>query len=114
MGRWRYWLYRLAYIDPLKRPAHATFGNSDPITADQLKTIHRAIDGATIRFRWQQGDFLLLDNFTVTHGRMPFRGNRRILVAMNDLGLASNRGYRKCAKICGDTSGNYHPHGEAG
>ena len=30
---------------------------------------------------------------------------RRILVAMNDLGLASNRGYRKCAKICGDTSG---------
>ena len=38
---------------------------------------------------------------------------RRILVAMNDLGLASNRGYRKCAKICGDTSGNYHPHGEA-
>jgi len=38
---------------------------------------------------------------------------RRILVAMNDLGLASNKGYRKCAKICGDTSGNYHPHGEA-
>jgi DNA gyrase subunit A len=38
---------------------------------------------------------------------------RRILVAMNDLGLASSRGYRKCAKICGDTSGNYHPHGEA-
>src|SRR5271168_3159172 len=38
---------------------------------------------------------------------------RRILVAMNDLGLASNRGYRKCAKICGDTSGNYHPHGES-
>jgi DNA gyrase subunit A len=38
---------------------------------------------------------------------------RRILVAMNDLNLASNRGYRKCAKICGDTSGNYHPHGEA-
>src|SRR6202140_4644790 len=38
---------------------------------------------------------------------------RRILVAMNDLGLASNRGYRKCAKICGDTSGNSHPHGDA-
>jgi len=38
---------------------------------------------------------------------------RRILIAMNDLGLASNKGYRKCAKICGDTSGNYHPHGEA-
>src|SRR2546421_57442 len=39
---------------------------------------------------------------------------RRILVAMNDLNLAPNRGYRKCAKIAGDTSGNYHPHGSAG
>ncbi len=38
---------------------------------------------------------------------------RRILVAMQDLNLAPNRGYRKCAKIAGDTSGNYHPHGEA-
>src|SRR6059058_5460232 len=38
---------------------------------------------------------------------------RRILVAMNDLNLAPTRGYRKCAKIAGDTSGNYHPHGEA-
>ena len=38
---------------------------------------------------------------------------RRIVVAMNDQSLAPNRGYRKCAKIAGDTSGNYHPHGEA-
>jgi DNA gyrase subunit A len=37
---------------------------------------------------------------------------RRILFAMNDLGLAPNKAHRKCAKICGDTSGNYHPHGE--
>ncbi len=38
--------------------------------------------------------------------------NRRILVAMNDLKLAPGRSFRKCAKIAGDTSGNYHPHGE--
>lgn len=38
---------------------------------------------------------------------------RRILLAMNDLGLGPGKHYRKCAKICGDTSGNYHPHGEA-
>lgn len=38
---------------------------------------------------------------------------RRILVAMHDLNLAPNRAHRKCAKIAGDTSGNYHPHGEA-
>lgn len=39
--------------------------------------------------------------------------NRRILVTLNDLGLRPGGRYRKCAKICGDVSGNYHPHGEA-
>ncbi|MCB9884346.1 MAG: DNA gyrase subunit A [Planctomycetes bacterium] len=38
---------------------------------------------------------------------------RRVLVAMNDLGLGPRSKHRKCAKICGDTSGNYHPHGES-
>lgn len=38
---------------------------------------------------------------------------RRILVAMNDLGLGPRSKHRKCAKIAGDTSGNYHPHGES-
>ncbi len=38
---------------------------------------------------------------------------RRILTTLNDLGLAHNRPFRKCAKIAGDVSGNYHPHGEA-
>ncbi len=37
---------------------------------------------------------------------------RRILVAMNDLNLGPRSQHRKCAKIAGDTSGNYHPHGE--
>ena len=38
---------------------------------------------------------------------------RRILYAMHELGLGPRSKHRKCAKICGDTSGNYHPHGEA-
>jgi DNA gyrase subunit A len=38
---------------------------------------------------------------------------RRVLVAMNDLNLTAGAKHRKCAKICGDTSGNYHPHGES-
>ncbi len=37
---------------------------------------------------------------------------RRILVAMNDLNLGPRSKHRKSAKIAGDTSGNYHPHGE--
>ncbi len=38
---------------------------------------------------------------------------RRILVAMNDNNLKPGRKHLKCAKIAGDTSGNYHPHGES-
>ncbi len=37
---------------------------------------------------------------------------RRILVAMNDLNLGPRTKHRKCAKIVGDTGGNYHPHGD--
>ncbi len=39
--------------------------------------------------------------------------HRRVLYAMRQMGLASNRGYRKCAKIVGEVIGNYHPHGDA-
>ena len=38
---------------------------------------------------------------------------RRVLLTFNDLNLTFERPYRKCAKISGDVSGNYHPHGEA-
>ena len=37
---------------------------------------------------------------------------RRVMVAMNDLNLGPRAKFKKCAKIAGDTSGNYHPHGE--
>ncbi len=37
---------------------------------------------------------------------------RRIIYAMHELNLSPGGHFRKCAKIAGDTSGNYHPHGE--
>jgi len=39
--------------------------------------------------------------------------HRRVLYGMRHMGLLSNRGYRKCAKIVGEVMGNYHPHGDA-
>src|SRR6186997_2055864 len=39
--------------------------------------------------------------------------HRRVLYGMKSMGLASNRGYRKCAKIVGEVMGNFHPHGDA-
>jgi DNA gyrase subunit A len=38
--------------------------------------------------------------------------HRRVLYAMRQMGLGSNRAYRKCAKIVGEVIGNYHPHGD--
>src|SRR5919112_1297729 len=39
--------------------------------------------------------------------------HRRVLYGMKMMGLASNRGFRKCAKIVGEVMGNFHPHGDA-
>ena len=39
--------------------------------------------------------------------------HRRVLYGMKTMGLAANRGYRKCAKIVGEVMGNFHPHGDA-
>jgi DNA gyrase subunit A len=39
--------------------------------------------------------------------------HRRVLYAMNELGLGPTRSYSKCAKIVGEVMGNYHPHGDA-
>src|SRR3984885_9458968 len=40
-------------------------------------------------------------------------GPRRVLYAMNELGLGPTRSYAKCAKIVGEVMGNYHPHGDS-
>ena len=39
--------------------------------------------------------------------------HRRVIYGMRTMGLASNRAYRKCAKIVGEVMGNFHPHGDA-
>ena len=38
--------------------------------------------------------------------------HRRILYAMNDLGITADKSYKKCARIVGETLGKYHPHGD--
>ena len=59
-----------------------TFGDGSPIGEDDLGEIRRALDAATIEFPWRRHDVLLLDNLLIAHGRRPFQGQRRVLVAM--------------------------------
>lgn len=82
IGWMRWLLYQAAYFNRFRRPMHATYGDGSPIPLKELERVNQTIDEATVRFRWRHGDFLLLDNFAAMHGRMPFRGERRILVAI--------------------------------
>jgi DNA gyrase subunit A len=64
--------------------------------------------------RFTQYAFMNLEDRALPDARDGLKpSQRRVLVAMNDLNLVASGGTEKCAKICGDTSGNYHPHGEA-
>lgn len=64
--------------------------------------------------RFVQYAFMNLEDRAIPDARDGLKpSQRRVLVAMSDLKLTANGGTEKSAKICGDTSGNYHPHGEA-
>jgi alpha-ketoglutarate-dependent taurine dioxygenase len=61
---------------------NARYGDDSPIGADELNSIHEAYKQSSVRFPWQQGDILMVDNMLIAHGRTPFIGPRRILLAM--------------------------------
>lgn len=64
--------------------------------------------------RFTQYTYLTLESRALPDARDGLKpSQRRVLVAMNDLHLNPGGTTEKSAKICGDTSGNYHPHGEA-
>lgn len=63
-------------------PRNAYLGNGDPIPAEDLAAISRAYDEASLAVPWQPGDVLAVNNLVVAHGRRPYTGARKILVAM--------------------------------
>ncbi|MEC4019674.1 TauD/TfdA family dioxygenase [Streptomyces sp. H27-D2] len=63
-------------------PFDTAFGDGPPLTRDELDTISAAYEAAAVRRAWEAGGLLLVDNVLAAHGRDPFRGDRRIVVAM--------------------------------
>jgi len=89
---------------PKAAPAQLTFANErieELAIEDEMRESYLTYAMSTIM------DRALPD---VRDGLKP--SQRRVLVAMHDLNLGPRSKHRKCAKIAGDTSGNYHPHGE--
>ncbi len=89
----------------------ATDPNAPPPSAGQItpRSIEREMKESYLTYALSVIHSRALPD--VRDGLKP--SQRRILVAMNDLNLGPRAKFRKCAKIAGDTSGNYHPHGEA-
>jgi alpha-ketoglutarate-dependent taurine dioxygenase len=69
-------------LSPEDFPNHCQFGDGGEIPREDMDHIRRTLWDHAVLFPWQHGDFLLLDNLRVAHGRMPFQGPRRILVTM--------------------------------
>lgn len=65
-------------------PRTARYGDGSPIDEADLARVRAAFDAETRMFDWQPGDVLLVDNMRWSHGRAPFSGSRRVLVAMAD------------------------------
>jgi alpha-ketoglutarate-dependent taurine dioxygenase len=61
---------------------NAYYGDGSPIEPSALEDIRQAYRQETIIFPWQEGDILMLDNMLAAHGRTPFTGSRKVVVAM--------------------------------
>lgn len=65
-------------------PYNTFYGDGTQIPDEVVAHLRAAYDAETVKFRWQPGDLLLLDNMLVAHGRSRFTGERKILTAMGD------------------------------
>ncbi|WP_189923944.1 TauD/TfdA family dioxygenase [Kitasatospora xanthocidica] len=66
-------------------PRSAAYGDGEPIPDALVTELLGLYDALAQRFRWERGDVAVIDNMLVAHGRDPFAGNRKILVAMGDM-----------------------------
>ena len=61
---------------------NACFGDGEPFDVAMLEHIRQVLRRETVPVKWQFGDILIVDNILSAHGRMPFSGARKIVLAM--------------------------------
>ncbi len=66
-------------------PRNVYYGDGTPIEDEVVTEISQIYDRLAVRFQWQPGDIIALDNMMIAHARDPFEGSRRILVAMAEM-----------------------------
>jgi hypothetical protein len=65
-------------------PYDTTYGEGDPIPAEEIAHLNEVYDQVQRRESYQVGDLLMVDNLLSCHGRESFTGDRNILVAMGE------------------------------
>ncbi|MCC2645549.1 MAG: hypothetical protein K0R94_1327, partial [Burkholderiales bacterium] len=76
--------YLLTNFKSDQMPRNAFFGDGSSISEEKLIHIREVYKKAEIAFPWKKGDILILDNLRYSHGRRPFAGERKIVVAIGN------------------------------
>jgi len=63
-------------------PRNTFYGDGKPIEVEVLDHIREAYNQEKIKFKWHKGDIMILDNILTAHAREPFKGERKVAVAM--------------------------------
>jgi alpha-ketoglutarate-dependent taurine dioxygenase len=69
-------------VDEPDLPRNVYYGDGSPIEDETLATVRAVLEANKISFPWQAGDVLMLDNMLTAHARAPFKGPRKVIVAM--------------------------------
>ncbi|MET0464664.1 MAG: TauD/TfdA family dioxygenase [Chitinophagaceae bacterium] len=70
------------YGEEKNLPTYVTYGDGSPIDKKTIQHIKSIFDEVSVARPWNKGDLVLVDNVLVSHGRKPYTGDRKILVAM--------------------------------
>lgn len=72
------------YDSPDDFPMYVTLGDGTKISEDMLTEILQTIESVTLAPAWEMNELLIIDNELVSHGRSPFQGDRKVVVAMSE------------------------------
>ncbi len=82
LGEELYETFMLLYQDEEELPMFIKYGNGEKVGASAVEDILTVNEDECVATPWQSGDFAMIDNILVSHGRRTFTGKREVLISM--------------------------------